>query len=140
MFTHVSCLNIRDFLFSTREVTRDLIVDARLLIRDSLRPRMESEGAALLAREHFRGTPRSSPSSRRSTQSPLAAPRNVCGTIVRLLKYLMSDYFADYFDNLQDIVKGLTIVQNSPTRSQNMQKWRKSSTFSVKSRFSNSTW
>jgi len=76
--------------------------------------------AARLACEHAS----ESFQQRSSTQHHALAPRNVCGTIVRLFKYLMSDYYSDYFANLQDMVQQLSTAESSPARLLNLRKWQ----------------
>ena len=56
--------------------------------------------------------------------SKAAPPTEVCGAIVRLFKYLMSDYYSDYLANLQVICSRLCIGEQTPHRQQQRQKWQ----------------
>ena len=53
------------------------------------------------------------------------AERNACGAIVRLFKFLMTDYAADFAANLQDWVGRLGACPPSIQREMAAEKWRK---------------
>lgn len=53
------------------------------------------------------------------------AERNACGAIVRLFKFLMTDYAADFAANLQDWVGRLSACPPSIERGVAAEKWRK---------------
>ena len=52
-----------------------------------------------------------------------SAAAEVCGAVVRLFKYLISDYYSEYLANLQDICKRVSIGESSPLRQLQRQKW-----------------
>ena len=53
------------------------------------------------------------------------AERNACAAIVRLFKFLMTDYAADFAANLQDWVGSLSACAPSRERNLQVEKWRK---------------
>ena len=53
----------------------------------------------------------------------ITAPKNVCGTIVRLFKYLVSDYYSHFCGNLHELVRKLALSGSTPDRQANFRRW-----------------
>ena len=60
---------------------------------------------------------------RPSSHRPGSCASNICGAIVRLFKFLVSDYYADFFANLQELVSRLRACAPSAARHAERQKW-----------------
>ena len=58
-----------------------------------------------------------------SVMKSSAPHKQVCGAIVRVFKYLISDYYADYFANLQELVCSLTLCDDSDHRQECLKRW-----------------
>ena len=80
-------------------------------------------GKPALAGSRFAGSLGTALASRPLGHAKKSAATEVCGAIVRLFKYLVSDYYSDFVSNLYDIVHRLRAVQDSPQRQQQAQKW-----------------
>jgi hypothetical protein len=79
--------------------------------------------AALAAAENTIAFSGASIETRQQASRPDAPHRNSCGAIVRLFKFLMSDYYTDFYANLQDLVRKVTLVESSPLREEHRVKW-----------------
>ena len=53
-----------------------------------------------------------------------SAPAEVCGAVVRLFKYLISDYYSDFLSNLHAICSRVAFAPQSAERQQQRQKWQ----------------
>ena len=49
---------------------------------------------------------------------------NVCGTIVRLFKYLVSDYYSQFCGNLHEVAGKLVVSEATAERQSNLRRWQ----------------
>ena len=81
-------------------------------------------GKTALAGSRYAGSLEAPLVARALAHAKKSVATEVCGAVVRLFKYLVSDYYADFLSNLHDIVGRIAPAAASAFRQQQFQTWR----------------
>ena len=81
-------------------------------------------GKIALAGSRYAGSLEAPLAARPLAHAKKSAATEVCGAVVRLFKYLVSDYYSEFLSNLHDIVGRVAPAADSAFRQQQSRKWR----------------